>query len=111
MRNEEVIKAFIEGDEKAHTKNVFIKDNFLFSYGFHFPLAIRLIGTDGFKFVINKSKYSVSTSRHQGYLNRMINTDLKGNTEQLKRLMEKNIKTTDDFILNVLEENNEPRKD
>ena len=65
MRNEEVIKAFIEGDEKAHTKNVFIKDNFLFSYGFHFLFPRRYKFSDGavvglFGFLAEKTSRKLS---------------------------------------------------
>lgn len=78
MKNKEVALKFIEGENRLKGNNMFIEENVIYSYGHHFPMAVRL--TDKFKvfggndkFVLNQNKYSVSTSRHQSYLVNQIN--------------------------------------
>lgn len=66
--------------------NIFYEDRVLYSYGYHFPLAIRHEDASddgaacfgaGIKYIINGDKYSVSTTSHQ---NECIST-LKGNVQ------------------------------
>lgn len=64
MKNSEVAEAFANGETEAFGSHVFIGGNVIYSWGLHFPMAIRL--DDGF--LINKSKYSPSTSKHQYYV-------------------------------------------
>jgi hypothetical protein len=66
----EVISAFVEDEEYPYEgSNVFFRDNVLYSYGFHFPLAIK--GIDGM-IIVNGDKTSVSTSKHQSILQRAL---------------------------------------
>lgn len=72
MNHEEVTKRFASrlvnkrcGAIEWSGNNVFCRDNVLYSYGSHFPMAIYVGGED-FQFIRNADKYSVSTSRHQG---------------------------------------------
>ena len=50
----------------SHRRRIFCEENTLWSYGYHFPLAM-LLGTEGEKavFVKNGDKYSNTTSSHQ----------------------------------------------
>ncbi|MCK9369964.1 hypothetical protein M0R04_08680 [Candidatus Dojkabacteria bacterium] len=65
--NKDLIKAFInENITEGEGSNVIVKDNILYSYGNHFPLLIRLTDDSGeLYFIVNKDKYSPTTSRHQ----------------------------------------------
>lgn len=96
MKNSEVAQLFAEGkSENAEGSNMFIADKgrVLYSYGYHFPIAVRLEDFENSKiiFLVNEDKYSVSTSKHQGYFNRAINFSCKlieMNTQQLKHFID-----------------------
>lgn len=57
-----LIEKFEEGAEKGKASNMFIDGDILYSYGYHFPLAIRF---ENGTYLLNGDKYSVSTSAHQ----------------------------------------------
>ncbi len=61
--NLKVIRSFIEEGRHRRGGNLFADkaDNTLYSYGYHFPLVVRL--PDGF--LVNGSSSSVTTTRHQ----------------------------------------------
>ena len=48
--------------ERCNGGNVFFEGNTIYSYGHHFPMAIKFNG----KLLYNDDTYSVSTSKHQG---------------------------------------------
>jgi len=70
--NEEVIKAYLSGNYeggRSGNGNLFFEGDTLYSYGYHFPLAVDC----GRYYVVNGDKYSSTTStRHQSPLFRMI---------------------------------------
>jgi len=106
-KNNEVTNDFIEGNI-SKTKNLFIEKDkngclVLYSYGYHFPLSIKL--NDGV-FLINSYSYSNTTSRHKGHLSRSLGfnsfKDLENQhndniilmtTEQLKKILDCGFKT------------------
>ena len=61
--NHEVIRSFVEEGRHRRGSRVFAdeRDGALYSYGYHFPLVVRL--PDGF--LVNGSHVSMSTTRHQ----------------------------------------------
>lgn len=63
-RNEEVIRAYLNGQEEGRNgnKSLFFRHGVLYSYGEHFPLAVKCNG----KYIVNGDRYSVTTSKHQG---------------------------------------------
>lgn len=63
---------FAQGKRAGNVKNLIIEGNVVYSYGHHFPIAIRLWDGDRFKFIWNKDKYSSTTSRHQSMVLRAI---------------------------------------
>lgn len=69
MAIEDTIKAFSNGKNPCNqSSNVWSRGGILYSYGYHFPLAVRRVREDGSKwYLLNADKYSVSTSRHQNY--------------------------------------------
>lgn len=48
--------------KRCNGGNVFFDGDTIYSYGYHFPMAIKYNG----KLLFNDQKYSVSTSKHQG---------------------------------------------
>jgi len=102
MKAEILIKQFIENNNiKLKNENLFCEDNVLYSYGYHFPLALKL--NDGF-IVVNLSKYSSSTSKQQYYLNKNVveNKKLYVDTFRLKEMIQNNIKSVSEIICEVL---------
>jgi hypothetical protein len=70
MNNTELIKYFLTKqpcNKKNKTKNLYIKDNILYSYGEHYPLAYK---EDNYIY-LNNSKYSVTTTRHMNLCKRL----------------------------------------
>jgi len=76
VKNINVIQDFrdLENTENADkTRHLFIEDNVLYSYGYHYPLCIKLKNESGyFSFFINSDGYSNTTARHTGDLIRTI---------------------------------------
>ncbi len=63
--NFQVMRAYIDQtDAEGHNASgrVFFRDSKLYSYGSHYPLAIRQ--TDG-TYLLNIDRYSVTTSKHR----------------------------------------------
>lgn len=69
MKNQEVAEAFAEGKTEGKGSNLFIEkwqnSTIIYSYGKHFPIAIRT--SEIFAF-LNSDKYSKTTSKHQTYV-------------------------------------------
>ena len=63
MKNSELAESFAHGEIKGSASNMFIEGDVMYSYGYHFALAIRKRG----HFVLNGDTYSSSTSTHQTY--------------------------------------------
>ncbi|HHT9136782.1 MAG TPA: hypothetical protein ACFYEK_05985 [Candidatus Wunengus sp. YC60] len=65
MNHKTVVQRFKEG-KNYHGSRIFAENNTLYSYGRHFPLAVRR-GEEGQEwYLLNGDKYSNSTSTHQG---------------------------------------------
>lgn len=68
MTNNEIVKAFANGATKGKANSMFIESrgnlSVIFSYGYHFPMAIKW----GSKYLVNTDKYSMTTSRQQSKL-------------------------------------------
>jgi hypothetical protein len=96
MKNRTVAENFVNGDEDSKGSNLFIENNVLYSYGYHFPLAVRLKGDSGdYIFLVNIGKYSISTSKHQSYLRQALgNRIVFGNsTSLLKQVIDSRVTT------------------
>ncbi len=62
MSHLEIVRAYIRGRHRRGSRVFADKsDDAVFSYGRHFPLVVRIPGG----FLVNGSRYSVSTARHQ----------------------------------------------
>lgn len=64
MNNKQIAQKFVEGATSGKGSNLFIEDDTIYSYGYHFPVARRL----GNCYLFNSDSYSRSTSRHQLYI-------------------------------------------
>jgi hypothetical protein len=63
--NSEVAHRFATGiGERCTGSHMFFEVNVIYSYGYHFPMAIKWNGY----VLYNDDSYSVSTSKHQGYV-------------------------------------------
>ncbi len=88
--NFDVVREFnIGSDERIKASNLFFEGNILYSYGYHFPLCIKLL--DGY--IVNSNGYSMTTSTHKGILIREITNE--GNFKEF----EKNKKDYPNIIL------------
>lgn len=65
MRNKDLCEAFVEGATEGKGSNMHIRDNEIFSYA----ACIGRFEKDG-TLSLNPIKYSLTTSKHQGYLHR-----------------------------------------
>ena len=76
MKNKDVTNAFVN-DYEEYTKNLYTEYEsslvlVIYSYGHHFPLAIKML--DG-HIVMNELGYSNTTQRHKGDLCRSLGFD------------------------------------
>lgn len=60
-----LIKEFRDGTTHGTASNMFVDGDTLYSYGHHFPLAVRYEGPEGYTFLINADRYSISTACQQ----------------------------------------------
>lgn len=68
MRNKILAEQFANGVREGKGSNMFIDKNVIYSYGRHFPIAVRLWNDYDFVFIVTTRKYSSSTSRHTTYV-------------------------------------------
>ena len=66
MTNREISQRFAKGATSGRTSNktIYIDGNVIYSYGAHWPMAVRV----GSKAYINGDKVSVTTSKQTGYV-------------------------------------------
>ncbi|GAF73384.1 unnamed protein product, partial [marine sediment metagenome] len=64
MTHDEILERFEDGKEKGKGSRIFIEGNTMYSYGYHFPLLLRMKHWDN-GFLLNADKYSRNTSHHQ----------------------------------------------
>lgn len=75
LTNEGCVEEYVRGNadegyaQGEHNSNVFFIGDTIYSYGTHFPMAIRLSGG---MYLVNADTYSPTTSKHQCYVRRNI---------------------------------------
>ena len=97
LKNQDVADAFNYGNSSIASKTLFIEGNVVYSYGHHFPIAIKL--EDG-KFLFNSDGYSHTTAVHKGRVMSAIgsqNIIAFGTTKQLIRFIESECKSLQEF--------------
>ena len=97
IQNKQICSNFVQGiDLKQANRNLFLEDRqgiiVIYSYGYHFPMGIKLL--DG-TILINKNKYSRTTSKQQTLLKSELGYKdfLEFTTIELKEIILKGIKT------------------
>jgi hypothetical protein len=66
MRSQvDLINRFRDGARTGAASNIFIDGDIIYSYGQHFPLAVRRKWGAGIAYLINGDRYSISTASHQ----------------------------------------------
>ncbi len=66
MRSQaDLINRFRDGARTGAASNMFIEGDILYSYGQHFPLAVRRKWGASIAYLINGDRYSISTASHQ----------------------------------------------
>lgn len=85
-KNINVVDEFVNfgEDENIKAKHLFFEKDVLFSYGYHYPLCIRLRDC----FIINKDGYSRTTANHKGKVIRSLpkNSIVFLNTQEIKEI-------------------------
>jgi hypothetical protein len=107
MKNRNVAEQFVRGNEKLKTQHLFIEGNVLYSYGYHFPMAIRLVLGNEFKFILNNDKYSRTTSRHKTELLRELSKEdilSECNTGEMQKIAESKVKSVKELMANNLQD-------
>ena len=113
VKNNDVVFNFVNDCENIRTENLFFENDVLYSYGYHFPLCIKLLDNT---FLINKNGYSNTTARHKGLLCRNLNfsnfKDLEQNnnqntiklfsTDELKSILDNGFKTLSQITENKI---------
>jgi hypothetical protein len=81
VNNRELARKFSEGATKGKGSHMFIEGNAIYSYGHHFPIAVR---TD-YGYIFNNDSYSSTTGKQKGFVRSALDKDVYlANTEQLK---------------------------
>jgi hypothetical protein len=81
MTRLQIAEAFANGATKGKANSMFIDGDVIFSYGYHFPIAVRLNSNTA---VFTSRNYSRTTSMHKGFVRRALET--AGYTLTLKEL-------------------------
>jgi len=61
VSNSDLVYKFYHGATDGKSSRMFIEDDIIYSYGYHFPLLVKT----NFGYVLNSDKYSITTSKHQ----------------------------------------------
>jgi hypothetical protein len=87
ITNQSVADLFAEGYTEGESGNMFIEGNVVYSYGHHFPIAVR----SGGKVYFNSDGYSMTTSIHKGRVLRALASRgvqvVMKNTEELNEII------------------------
>ena len=75
LSNSDVAEKYAKGEIKGQSKNMFIEDDTIYSYGHHFPIAKRIYINDERYYLFNLNSYSSSTIKHKSYVKRAIGYD------------------------------------
>lgn len=77
LSNPQVAEAYARGVGDARSKNMFIKGETIYSYGYHFPIATRTGQyVRGYEVVLfNRDGYSNTTARHKSRVAQALSSD------------------------------------
>jgi len=65
--NRDVAEAFAKGATSGRREHLFIEGDVIYSYGYHFPIAVKVkdSATGNIVMLLNKNRYSVTTAKHK----------------------------------------------
>jgi len=94
--HEDVVKNWKIGKD-SEGSSMFSEGRVIYSYGRHFPIAIKL---DDGHYLFNKDKYSKTTSQHQTLVRRAIpeNNVTELDTEDMREVDRKNISSMKELV-------------
>ncbi len=69
--NRDLARLFAQGARRGKAHNMFIEGDVIYSYGHHFPIAMRLPNVRG-GYLFTKDRYSHTTAVHKGHVRRAI---------------------------------------
>jgi hypothetical protein len=108
MKNKQICENFVKGIRTQKTKHLFIEPStfnpnnqsvlIIYSYGYHYPLGIKLIDNT---FIVNNSRYSNTTARHKSLLVNAIGNNkdiLFFDTQKLNDILFKGLLTKSQII-------------
>ncbi len=67
VSNSDLARNFAQGKTKGKSNSMFIDEDTIYSYGYHFPIAKRW-NKDGIDYLFNSHGYSVTTACHKSYV-------------------------------------------
>jgi len=95
IKNYDVAKDFANGESDIEGNNMFSEGNTIYSYGHHFPIAVKVRVLGGGKVALfNPNSYSNSTAKHKGY----VESALSNNGYKLIRVIGCNLERVEEQI-------------
>jgi len=113
MNNKQLAEEFVSdniprkmGRGVLNGSHMFIDGRAIYSYGYHFPIAVKL---EGDIFIFNKDKYSNSTARQKNNIKTAIgnNQTILVGTNKLKEIIEMRYTSIKELMLNKIGDKDE----
>lgn len=100
--HKDIAQAFAYGETKLKGSRMFIDNNAVYSFGYHFPIACRL---ESGTFLFNKDGYSQSTTRHKNMVRAALNgcTIIEVTRDKIIDAINAGVKTSAELMLKALE--------
>jgi hypothetical protein len=91
VSNKKLAQMFAGGARKGRSNSMFIEDDVVYSYGHHFPIAVRRRRGE---YDFNEDRYSNTTARHKSHIRNALsgNTIFSSNTSGLLARIAKKIR-------------------
>ena len=83
INNNDIAKAFSNGETKGKGNNMFIDGDTIYSYGYHFPICRRVTINNNIFYLFNADGYSNTTAKHKSHVRSVL---LKDNIILIKNL-------------------------
>lgn len=91
--NRDVAEAFAKGATRGKWKHIFIDGDAIYSYGYHFPIAVKVkdSATGNIMMLLNKDRYSVTTAKHKSQVRSALSSHnwetVEMTTDELKEIL------------------------
>lgn len=95
MSHRDLAESFANGATNGKGSRMFIENDTIYSYGYHFPIARRKKGY----YIFNNDSYSSSTSRHKNYVETALSNERVIKIKSCdENLLEEQIKSNEERI-------------